>query len=124
MVAEVLRVSKEAADAPRVVFVFQSEPEEGRAFFARYDGAEHAIADPDRELYRAFGLDRGTLGQLAGPRVWLAGIRAVGKGHGMGRVRGDAFQMPGAFLVEDGEVTWSHEFRHAGDAPDFSRVLR
>jgi hypothetical protein len=30
--------------------------------------------------------------------------------------------MPGVFLVRAGRIVWAHEFRHAGDLPDFGAV--
>ena len=38
------------------------------------------LADPERIAYRAYGLRRGTLGQVAGPRMWLRGLRAIVRG--------------------------------------------
>ena len=41
-------------------------------------------------LYRAFGLRRGNLWKLFGPKVWLRGFDAcILKGHGVGRLAGD-----------------------------------
>ena len=102
--------------------MFQAGVAEGERFFSRFAPDARAIADPERALYAAFGLPRGRMTQLLGPAVWAAGVRAMRKGHGAGRVVGDAFQMPGAFLVEGGAVTWRHEFRHAGDLPDFEAL--
>jgi hypothetical protein len=31
--------------------------------------------------------------------------------------------MPGVFLVEDGRVVWQHDYRHAGDHPDFAAIV-
>lgn len=83
---------------------------------------EH-VSDPEKECYRLFKLKRGTLGQLFSPEVWRAGIAAFfGKKLGVGALEGDGFQMPGAFLIEHGEVTVSHEARHAGDHPDYLKM--
>jgi hypothetical protein len=30
--------------------------------------------------------------------------------------------MPGAFLVQGDRVLWQHEYRHAGDHPDFREL--
>jgi hypothetical protein len=77
------------------------------------------VNDPDRDLYRAFELTRGTPGQLFGPTVWRRGWQAgVRDGHGAGRLAGDGLQLPGACLVREGRIV--HRFVHAtaGDRPD------
>ena len=78
------------------------------------------ICDPQQELYRAFGLKRGSLAQLFGPKVWWRGFRAgVLAGHGLGIPIADASQMPGVFLLEKGII--ARRFRHhsAADRPDY-----
>ncbi|MDX2131351.1 MAG: peroxiredoxin-like family protein [Planctomycetota bacterium] len=76
------------------------------------------FADPDRLLYRALELGRGSFLQLFGPRVWLAGVLAALRGHGVGRLEGDGFQMPGAFVIHRGQVVRSYRHATAGDRPD------
>lgn len=118
-----LRTLAEADSAfPAVLFFFMGNPMEGKAFLRRYWPGVRAIADPERRLYSAFGVARGGLLQLFGPGVWRARRRAEAKGHGNGERVGDIFMMPGVFLVRGGCVTWSHEYRHAADHPDFSRI--
>lgn len=80
------------------------------------------IADPDRLLYRALELKRGSFLQLFGPRVWIGGILAAFRGHGVGKLEGDGFQMPGAFVIHRGRVV--REYRHAtaADRPDLEEL--
>jgi hypothetical protein len=80
------------------------------------------IADPDRVLYRALELERGTFLQLFGPRVWVAGLRAALRGHGIGRLEGDGFQMPGAFVIHRGRVVRSYRHATAADRPNFAEL--
>ena len=87
--------------------------------------AEHGLADvprvddPHGVLYRAFGLGRGSLGQVAGPRVWLRGLRALLSGHGAGKAGGDVLRMPGVFLVHNGKVMKAFRHRTSADRPDY-----
>ncbi len=82
-----------------------------------------SLADPSGALYRAFGLGRGTPGQLFGPkavaRFWEAGVKG---GHGVGVMVGDGLRMPGVFLVENGTIL--REFRHSSvaDRPDYCEI--
>lgn len=76
------------------------------------------FADPDRLLYRALELGRGSFLQLFGPRVWVAGVLAALRGHGIGKLEGDGFQMPGAFVIHRGRVVRSYRHATAADRPD------
>lgn len=80
------------------------------------------VADPDRLLYRALELDRGSFLQLFGPRIWLAGVRAAFQGHGIGKLEGDGFQMPGAFVIHRGRVIRSYRHATAADRPDLKEL--
>ncbi|MEO0512906.1 MAG: peroxiredoxin-like family protein, partial [Planctomycetota bacterium] len=108
----------------RLVLVHTHDDERGRVQIAKYNLPEHdVITDPDRSLYRAFELKRGTLGELFGARVWLRGVEAgLVKGHLVGPLQGDGFQMPGAFLVSKGRVVRAFRNRDAADLPDFEAL--
>ncbi|MFG0260046.1 MAG: SelL-related redox protein [Phycisphaerales bacterium JB041] len=80
------------------------------------------IADPERVLYRAFELRRGSLLQLFGPVVVLRGMVAAFRGHGIGPLDGDGFQMPGAFVLHRGRVIREFRHRRASDRPDLSSL--
>jgi len=97
---------------------------EGLRALGQQHGLTSAVwfADPDRLLYRALELGRGSFLQLFGPRVWLAGVLAALRGHGIGKLEGDGFQMPGAFVIHRGRV--ARAFRHAtaADRPDLKEL--
>jgi len=86
------------------------------------------FADPDRELYRAFGLRRGSPRQLFGPRVWKRGLAAAapswlgGGGHGLGALQGDGLQMPGVFLLHEGRVVGGYRHETVADRPDYREL--
>jgi len=80
------------------------------------------FADPDRLLYRALDLGRGNFGQLFGPRVGIAGVRAALRGHGIGKLEGDGFQMPGAFVIHRGCVIRAYRYATAADRPDLGEL--
>ena len=81
-------------------------------------GRVSRISDPCCDLYRAFGLGKGTFLELFGPRVWYRGFAAVFKGCGVGHLAGDGLQMPGAFLVKDGKIIKGQKAASAADLPD------
>lgn len=82
------------------------------------------LADPDRNIYRALSLPRGSLGQLFGPRIWLRGIWAgLAKGHGVGGLDGDGFQLGGTVRIDGGAVTYLHRSRDAADVEDWPALV-
>lgn len=81
------------------------------------------IADPQRRLYQALELRRGTFLELFGPIVWLRGIQALSKGHGIGIPAGDGFQMPGAFIIRGSKVVRAFRHAHASDRPDYENFV-
>ena len=86
-------------------------------------GETARIADPHCELYRAFGLKKGGLGELLGPHVWRMGIVSIFKGCGVGHLAGDGRQMPGVFLFHRGEIRAAQRARTAADLPDLPRLF-
>jgi peroxiredoxin len=81
------------------------------------------ICDTDQELYRAFGLKKGSWRQLFGPKVWTRGlIAAVARGHGLGRPVADATQMPGVFFLDQGLVASAYRHRSAADRPCYTSL--
>jgi peroxiredoxin len=77
------------------------------------------VSDPDRRLYRSFELGRGSWSQLFGVKVWLRGIAATLRGHMVGKLAGDGFQMPGAFVVHNGAIVRSFRHDTAADRPAY-----
>ncbi len=95
----------------------------GRAFEKYGLGHCDRFSDPERKLYRAFGLDRGNVWQLFGPKVWWRGFQAgVLNRHGLGRLVGDGLQMPGVFLIYRGNLLVSFRHTTAADRPDYTAL--
>lgn len=113
------------ASGTRLVLVHMGTEQHGAKFFEKYGlEAVPQISDPRRNLYRAFGLPRGTFGDLFGPKVWVRGFQAAILGrHGVGRLAGDGFQMPGVFLLFHGEVVRSYRHQSAADRPDYMALV-
>ena len=86
------------------------------------EGVER-IADPKCELYRAFGLGKGTFLELFGLRVWYRGAIAFFRGCGVGMIKGDGLQMPGAFLIKDRKIVKARRAETAADLPDVEALF-
>ncbi|MFA6043981.1 MAG: peroxiredoxin-like family protein [Phycisphaerales bacterium] len=94
---------------------------ERNANLANEFGLTHALwfSDPGQVAYRALELPRGRFSQLFGWRVWWPGLRATLRGHLVGKLEGDGFQMPGAFVVHKGRVVREFRHPHAAARPDY-----
>ncbi len=108
----------------RLALVHMGEDRAAGEFFAGYGlGDTPRFSDPHCRLYRSFGLSRGSLLQLFGPSVWWRGVMAgLFGGHGVGRLAGDGFQMPGAFVVYRGRIVKAFKHRTAADRPDYAEL--
>lgn len=81
------------------------------------------LCDTAREAYRAYGLDAGSLGQVARPSIWAAGLKALLIG-GIGWPTGDVRQMPGSFIVDtNGEIQFAHRAKTSADYPPLDEIL-
>ncbi len=116
-IADIRRARDEEPGFADVVFLTQSLAEHAARIFSGLWPGVPVICDAEPVLSRGFGLRRGGLGQLLGPSVWAAGIRALSKGHFVGRPVGDLRLLPGLFLVVNQVVVWEHHFRNSGDQP-------
>lgn len=105
----------------RIVFVHMMSESYAEEIFNVYDmpDIDH-ISDPAQQLYRHFGLERGTWSQVFGFKVWLRFFMAgLFKGHLVGPLRGDGFQMPGVFLYQNNKVIRAYRHKFASDKPNY-----
>jgi peroxiredoxin len=108
-----------------VVLVFQGDSERIQSLLQKYSlSGVLLISDPERILYNAFELRRGSLSQLFGLKVWLRGFQAMLAGHGVGALDGDGFQMPGAFVVKDKAIVRAFRHAAASDRPDYCGLVQ
>jgi len=110
----------------RIVFVHMSDQETAERYFSRYEleGATH-VGDPECKYYAAFGLVKGNFNQLFGLHFFIRGFQSgILEGHGTGKVIGDGFQMPGVFVIQDGEVKESFIHKLVSDRPDYLELAK
>lgn len=122
MIRDLRAIAERHPDYPPILFFYQGTPEEGESFFRRLWPEARAVSDTARQYYNAFGIRRGGIREMFGPDVLACGVRATLKGNTIGAPTGDPWVMPGLFLVRGAQVLWQHDFRHAGDHPDFLRI--
>ncbi len=107
----------------KLAIVHMGQPMDGTLMLRKYKLEDvHRYSDPNCVLYRAFGLERGTAGQLFGPSVLKRGFEAAVCGHGIGLLRGDGFRMPGIFVLAHGEIVEAHRSDTAADVVDYVKL--
>lgn len=126
MVADVARRRAAiAAQGTEVAFVHMHAESLAARYFAEYGlGDVRRVSDPQHRLYEAFGLIR------ARPAHWLSWavlrryVDAIFRGgHRPGYVGGDVLQMPGMFLLRQGEVVRSFRPTQVSDQHDLLQFV-
>lgn len=112
------------AGGARIVFLHLSSEAQAKRFFGKYGmGDVERISDPEGKLYEEFGLNRAGVKELLSPSVWLRGLTAIFTGNAPGIPRGDTLRMPGAFLVNRGEVSASFFHKTIADRPNLKSIM-
>jgi peroxiredoxin len=114
------------AEGVRIVVVFMAVEEKAGQVLSRF-GLEdiNRVSDPHQHVYRAFGLARGRLMALVGPRELWRGFLGLLKGFGWAPpAQEDGFQMPGVFLLFHGEVLRSYRHQSAAERPDYLAIVQ
>jgi peroxiredoxin len=107
-----------------VVAVFQYRAEPTFHFCRRRGAPFDCLGDPEREAYRAVGLERGGPLEYMGPRAALGWLRAAVHGQFAGVPKGDTAQRPGTFVVAPGgRIVLAHYNRNSADNPRTEDVL-
>ena len=102
-----------------------SPPQEADRWFAHYNVPDMArVSDPDKRLYRAFGLEQSTLRELAHPRVWWPWFRtAILRGHGVGFAGPNWRQLTGVFVIHRGHILAAIRHRNSAARPDYVALV-
>lgn len=110
----------------QLVFVHMTDNETAERYFNRYNLHDNVhVSDPECAYYAAFGLTKGTFTQLFGLHSWIRGFNSgVMQGHGVGPLLGDGFQMPGVFVIQEGEIKDAFIHKLASDRPDYDDLIR
>ena len=111
----------------QIVFVHMSDTETADSYFEKFNlKGISFINDPEKQFYRAFGLLRGTFNQLYGLQTWIRGYQVKKELNlelELAKKLGDSTQMPGVFILMDGEIKEKFIHRHAAERPDYEKLL-
>ena len=119
-----LSVFKSELDLKKVklIFIHMAEEQYADEYLDTFGlkGQEH-ISDPDMSLYEYFGLQKGTFRELFGLKVWM---RLIGQKNGsdVQAHLGNVKQMPGIFMLRNGEIVNSFIHKSAADKPDYLAI--
>lgn len=108
----------------KLVIVHMSEESEAAKILAKY-GLENVsrVSDSEFKLYKQFGLEKGEMGQLINLKGILRMIDLfLFKGISQSKLAGDPYQMPGTFLVQNGQIINAFKHETAADNPDYIRL--
>ena len=122
-----MRQEKAALDQAgiQVVLAGMGTTAEAESFRQQYGVPFPIISDPEKHLYRAYGLKRAHLMQLFSPGLLRKGLQAAGEGHLPGIPQGDTMQMPGTFVIDqNGRFLLRHFARDAADHPPVASIIK
>jgi peroxiredoxin len=106
-----------------VAAVTQGTAKQTADLCARHSVRFPCLADPSRQAYLAFGLDRGGFTEVMGPAVLFKAALSAFRGN-FGPPGGDVFQMPGTFVIgTDGIIRLAYRSRDASDLPPVDRLF-
>ena len=100
-------------------------PDQAASFCARGHVPFSCVTSSDRSAHRAYGLRRGTVNQVTGPRNWGPWLRNQVTGQHQGRFgQGDVAQLSGTFVVDPGGVVrYAYRGERSSDNPPNREVL-
>jgi peroxiredoxin len=113
------RSAIEAQGTP-LAFVHLGTEEKAKWFFTPYGLLDvPRFSDPQARLYQAFGLVRAELRQYLNRESIMRMFGAWRQGHFVGFPAGEVERMPGAFLLQQGEILKAFRHKLVSDRPDY-----
>jgi alkyl hydroperoxide reductase subunit AhpC len=107
----------------KVVAVTMGDVEQAAAFRAKHRLQFSCLADPERQVYKAYQVRQGGLTNIAGPAVWLPGLKSVARA-GIGKPVGDIRQLQAGFVVaSDGVLRLVHYPDYSSDNLSNAEVI-
>ncbi len=114
---------EEFGDAAVVLVTF-TRPRNLRGFRHRLRLRYPVVADETRDVYRDYGLGRGSWWRIWGPRALLTYARLVRAGRKIERPREDTLQLGGDFVVDrDGRLAYAFRSNAPDDRPPVDALV-
>ncbi len=110
----------------KLVFVHMAPEHVANNYFEQFNlnPAIH-VSNPEKNFYTAFGLMKGTISQLYGLRTWMRGFSSSTSNYKLELAEqlGDSTQMPGMFLISNGNVIKEYIHKRASERPDYQAFI-
>jgi hypothetical protein len=111
----------------RPVFVHLGPPDLARVYFDYYGLSDvERVNDPDAAVYQlpVFALGRkNPFLQALNPVVWVGWLKGAIFKHGIGKIEGDGYQMPGIFFLKGARIVRCFKYRTIADEPDYLKLV-
>ncbi len=108
-----------------IVLVSMAKAQEAEDFREKMEIPQPVISDPNKLLYEAFGLRRGSFSQIVSPTIMRKGIGTFNKGNRPGMMKHDPWMLAGVFRVDpDGEVSFTHYSSDISDNMSGDEIAR
>jgi hypothetical protein len=113
------------ANSMKLVFVHMAKAEIAEELFNEFEFKDIShISDINCDLYKHFGLAKGSFTQLFGLQTWIKGYEAKKEGiDWSSKVLGDSLQLPGIFILKDGKILKNYIHKTASDRPDYDKLI-
>jgi len=111
----------------RPVFVHLGTSDIAKSHFDYYGLNDvERVNDPGANIYRhpVFALARvNPWRHLVNPMVWLGWLKGSLIKHGIGKIQGDGYQMPGLFYLKDAKIERRFVYKSIADEPDYLKLI-
>ena len=83
------------------------------------------LSDPERAAYKAYGLRKGGLWSIFGPKTVWEYVKLIARGRLFRGIQADPFQLGGDFVINGrGIVRFAHRGEDPADRPAMDRLLQ
>jgi peroxiredoxin len=83
------------------------------------------LSDPERAAYIAYGLRKGGLWSIFGPKTVWEYVKLIARGRLFRGIQADPFQLGGDFVIDGrGIVRFAHRSEDPADRPTMDRLLQ
>jgi peroxiredoxin len=110
-----------------IAVISQGVPDETALFAQKFAPGLKVLCDPERDVYHAYGLERGGLFQtFLNLKVWRAVARSRRKGYAVEQPPEgqDAMQMSGTFIISpSGHILLPFYYDHIADHPSLQLLI-
>ncbi len=82
------------------------------------------LSDPERTAYKAYGLLKGSVWSIFGPKTFWQYVRLMSRGRRFRGIQADPLQLGGDFVIDgEGIVRFAYRSEDPADRPSVERLL-